>query len=93
MFISFLKHLKVDKYWVTKLLQEMASYNNNNNLDDYSSSSSSDEQMGYPVDFLDKSFQCVICQLTIRRFTELPCGHAGCKICIEKWEKTSMQVI
>ena len=72
----------------------MASYNNNNNNnnndDNYSSASSSDEEIGYPVEFLDGAFECVICKLTIREFRELPCGHAGCKLCIEKWENTSV---
>lgn len=76
----------------------MASYNDNitNSVenDGYSSSSNSnsdgdddDKEFGYPVEFLDGTFQCNICKLTIRKFTELPCGHVGCKNCIERWEK------
>ncbi|XP_066914172.1 uncharacterized protein [Clytia hemisphaerica] len=59
-----------------------------NNTNGYSSSSSmEDENTGYPFDFLETDFQCVICTMVIRGFTELPCGHAGCKFCIERWEK------
>ncbi|XP_066932005.1 TNF receptor-associated factor 3-like isoform X2 [Clytia hemisphaerica] len=59
-----------------------------NNTNGYSSSSSNeDENAGYPFDFLETDFQCIICTMVIRGFTELPCGHAGCKFCIEKWEK------
>ena len=54
----------------------------------YSSPSSSDDDIGYSVEFPDNWFQCIICKSTIREFTELPCGHAGCKKCIEGWEKT-----
>uniref|UniRef100_A0A7M5XHW0 RING-type domain-containing protein n=3 Tax=Clytia hemisphaerica TaxID=252671 RepID=A0A7M5XHW0_9CNID len=59
-----------------------------NNTNGYSSSSSNeDEYAGYPFDFLETDFQCIICTMVIRGFTELPCGHAACKFCIEKWEK------
>ena len=62
--------------------------NNNNNNNGYSSCSSDEEEnMGYPFEFLEPDFQCIICQFVIRGFTELPCGHAGCKYCIEQWEK------
>ena len=70
----------------------MASYNNNNNnnMDNNWSASDSDEETGYSVEFLDGTFECVICKLTIRELIELPCGHAGCKSCIQKWENTSV---
>ena len=67
----------------------MASCINNDN--NYSSASSSDEdELGYSTDFLDGAFECVICKLTIREFTELPCRHAGCKMCIDRWEEVTV---
>ena len=62
----------------------------NNDDDEYSSTCSSDEEIGYPIAFLDGTFECVICTSTIRELTELPCGHAGCRRCVEKWEKVTM---
>ena len=32
-------------------------------------------------------YQCIICLKIIKNFVELPCGHAGCDGCIEKWEE------
>uniref|UniRef100_A0A7M5V9W7 RING-type domain-containing protein n=1 Tax=Clytia hemisphaerica TaxID=252671 RepID=A0A7M5V9W7_9CNID len=60
----------------------------NNNMNGYSSSSSEeDENIGYHFELVENDFQCIICHYVIRGFTELPCGHAGCKFCIEEWEK------
>ena len=62
--------------------------NNNNNNNGYSSGSSDeDENLGYPFEFVEPDLECIICTFVIRGFTELPCGHAGCKLCIEEWEK------
>ncbi|XP_066914147.1 TNF receptor-associated factor 6-like [Clytia hemisphaerica] len=60
-----------------------------NNTSGYSSSSSDEDvNIGFPFEFLETAdFQCIICTHVIRGFTELPCGHAGCKLCIEEWEK------
>ena len=41
-------------------------YGNNNNNNGYSSSSSDEEEnMGYPFEFLEPDFQCIICQFVI----------------------------
>ena len=62
-----------------------------NNDDNYSSASSSDaEELGFPFEFVDGTFECVICKLTIRELTELPCGHAGCRRCIDTWEQVTV---
>lgn len=58
--------------------------------DNDSDSNDHQEEFGYPVEFIDGSFQCTICKWTIRKFTELPCGHVGCKNCIERWEKMTV---
>ena len=34
-----------------------------------------------------KAYQCLICHLLIRGFTELKCGHSFCKLCLERWEE------
>ena len=34
-----------------------------------------------------KAYQCMICHLLIRGFTELKCGHSFCKLCLERWEE------
>ncbi|XP_066914167.1 TNF receptor-associated factor 6-like isoform X2 [Clytia hemisphaerica] len=60
----------------------------NNNMNGYSSSSSEEDvNIGYHFELVENDFQCIICHYVIRGFTELPCGHAGCKFCIEEWEK------
>ena len=32
-------------------------------------------------------YQCQICHLLIRNFTELPCDHSFCRECLLHWEK------
>lgn len=73
----------------TKPIMAASRDHDNNNMNGYSSSSSEeDENIGFPFEFLETAdFQCIICTHVIRGFTELPCGHAGCKFCIEEWEK------
>uniref|UniRef100_A0A7M5V2I6 RING-type domain-containing protein n=1 Tax=Clytia hemisphaerica TaxID=252671 RepID=A0A7M5V2I6_9CNID len=65
-----------------------------NNTSGYSSSSSDEDvNIGFPFEFLETAdFQCIICTHVIRGFTELPCGHAGCKLCIEEWEKRKVNM-
>ena len=37
-------------------------------------------------------YQCMICHLLIRSFTELSnCGHTYCRACLEKWEQTKIE--
>lgn len=53
--------------------------------------SSDNEDSGFDFEFVNcDHYQCIICLKIIKGFVELPCGHAGCKYCIEQWEKKSV---
>ena len=32
-------------------------------------------------------YECMICKMIIKQFTELPCEHFSCRTCLEKWEE------
>ena len=43
---------------------------------------------GYDVETKsDTNYECPICKMIIRQFTELPCHHFACRACLELWEK------
>ena len=45
---------------------------------------------GYDFQTKDKTptiYQCLICHLLIRDFTELPCSHPYCRECLLRWEE------
>ena len=37
------------------------------------------------------TYQCLICHLLIRGFTELTCGHTFCCECLDRWEQLKIQ--
>lgn len=37
-----------------------------------------------------QSYKCTICFCLMRDAVETPCGHAGCKRCIEQWGRTGL---
>ena len=50
-----------------------------------------EDQRGYefkPVgDPRRRGHECAFCQMIIKQFTELPCGHGFCGSCLETWEQ------
>ena len=51
-----------------------------------------DETIGYDFNLADgveipAEYTCLICHLYIRNAVELPCSHAFCKLCLDKWEQ------
>ena len=49
------------------------------------------EDSGYDFQFVNcDDYQCIICLKIIKDFVELPCGHAGCDGCINRWEEKNM---
>jgi len=63
------------------------------NYDSSSDEMNAGDAGGYSFELIDKKFEekftCIVCHLVIKGFTEVGCnnGHAGCKYCIEEWEK------
>lgn len=51
-----------------------------------------DDTMGYDFNLsndveIPAEYKCLICHFYIRNAVELPCSHAFCNLCLEKWEE------
>ena len=51
-----------------------------------------DKTIGYDFNLADDveipaGYKCLICHFYIRNAVELPCSHAFCNLCLEKWEQ------